>query len=162
MCFLQAYEGCEIKELEVENIQEREGRANNDNFNSSMFQTQVTYKTKNGEEKTHDLILKIPSLIPLVAKLGKLGKPFARESLWYSTWVKELIKVDPNICEISPTCFYADTNYMDYSPGCWVKQCPCICWCPCQDVEQGMIILENLTKKNNPCFLLDKLKVGQY
>ena len=41
MCFLQAYEGCEIKELEVENIQEREGRANNDNFNSSMFQTQV-------------------------------------------------------------------------------------------------------------------------
>ena len=30
-----------------------------------------------------------------------------------------------------------------------------------QDVEQGMIILENLTKKNNPCFLLDKLKVGQ-
>ena len=39
----QAFEGCEIKDLEEEGVVEREGRANNDNFNSSMFQTQVEF-----------------------------------------------------------------------------------------------------------------------
>ena len=32
--------------------------------------------------------------------------------LSFAILLKLYIQVDPNICEISPTCFYADTNYM--------------------------------------------------
>jgi len=154
---VSVYEGQSVQMKDMTGLVEREGRAHNDNYNSTLKQIAVSYSVS-GTEKTLHLLIKIPPS-NFLATVHKLVKPFTKESLWYSTCVGELVKVEPKVATLTARCLLATTNSLRDGVGCCEAKCHWICWCPCQSTEQGLIILENLTKRQKPLTLITKTDV---
>merc|ERR1719414_1842501 len=94
----------------------------------------------------------------------KLIKPFLNEVTWYLELLKQIEYVEKDITDsdfkisqLVPVCYHAYSNYYwgEASQPC--QGCPWFCYLPFRSAEEGVLVMENVTKKGFRMF--DKMEV---
>ena len=78
--FQTYFETQDVEIIENEDLSDLEGKGAH--FVSEVMKTSVKLKTGD-EEKTFNIVIKFPADSFFVRQMGKIGKPFMREVLWY-------------------------------------------------------------------------------
>nr|ALS04370.1 juvenile hormone-inducible [Acartia pacifica] len=111
------------------------------------------------EFRTFDLVVKVPPKASFMRLMHKLTKPFLNEVTWYLDMVKQIEFVEKDMHESSfklanivPVCYHAYSNYYagEISDKC--KCAPWFCALPFRSSEEGILLLENVTKRGYKMF----------
>lgn len=151
----------------------------NDAFNSSICSLEVTIEKKLSsapnsatsepvqkamENRTLHFVIKSPPKASFIRMTHKLTKPFLNEVTWYLELLKQIEFVEKDITNsnfkisnLVPVCFHAYSNYYwnEASQAC--QGCPWFCYLPFRSAEEGVIVMENVTKKGYKMY--DKMAV---
>jgi len=146
----------------------------NDAFNSSICSLQVTAETKeggNGDEtggtvksQTFHFVIKSPPKASFIRMSHKLSKPFLNEVTWYLELVKQIALIEKEfdttefkMSSLVPICYHAYSNYYWGEASQTCQSCPWFCCLPCRTAEEGILVMENVTKRGFKMF--DKMKI---
>eukprot|EP00095_Tigriopus_kingsejongensis_P004595 maker-scaffold416_size178335-snap-gene-0.28 protein:Tk04595 transcript:maker-scaffold416_size178335-snap-gene-0.28-mRNA-1 annotation:"PREDICTED: uncharacterized protein LOC100203980" len=132
----------------------------NEQYNSEVKKASLKLRI-NGEERTIHLFIKIPVDSGLTNFMGKLVRPFMKEAFWYGEAAPLLASKYPPLKDSTPTMYFGSSNFADElrNPGCCKDKCCCLCWFPCRSREEGILILEDLSKLPEPFVMHDKVKI---
>lgn len=109
------------------------------------------------QHKTFDMVVKSPPKASFMRLMHKITKPFLNEVTWYLDMMKQVELVENNFDEemfsrwrlanIVPECYHAYSNYYcgEASDGCQAG--PWFCSLPFRSAEDGILLLENVTKR---------------
>ena len=118
----------------------------NDAMMSDLKNVAVTFE-KEGQKMTLDLFVKLPVEAPFVKFLMKMNRPVTKEAIYYTKARYMLAKEHPQLNEIIPKCYHGYTNYEgQLRPTFCMKYCCLFCWWPTMKYENGILILEDLSK----------------
>ncbi|XP_059092153.1 uncharacterized protein LOC131887557 [Tigriopus californicus] len=132
----------------------------NEQYNSDIKKISLKLSV-NGEDKEVHTFIKVPMDSILHDTNGKLVMTFAKEIFWYKEGSVILGSKYPELKGISPTLFHGASTFQDdfVSPGCCRKHCCFFAWCLCTKKEQGIMIMEDLTKLPQPYQMHNKIKI---
>lgn len=99
----------------------------NDQLNSNIKKIILEIE---GQKETVNVICKSPLDNSFHRVVSKMALPFMKEAFWYNIAHPEFCKAYPELEELSPICYYANSNYSDRMrrPNFWRRHncVPCI------------------------------------
>lgn len=148
----------DVKVLEIGGQCELDGV--NVQYNSDIKKTSLKLCVDGKEQEVHTVI-KVPMDDLFHTAVGKLSMTFAKEIFWYLEGSQILGSKFPDLIGLTPSMFHgASSLEQDFlSPGCCREHCCFLAWCLCARKEQGIMIMEDLTKLPQPYNMYDKMKV---
>jgi len=106
------------------------------------------------ETRTLDLVVKSPPKASFMRLMHKLTKPFLNEVTWYLDMLHQIHFVekviqDPDfkLSNIVPNCYHAYSNYYSGQVTNLCESAPWFCNLPFRSSEEGILLLENVTKR---------------
>lgn len=141
----------------------------NDAFNSSICSLEVLIESKSRVEttegnqtrelKTFHFVIKSPPKASFIRLSHKLSKPFLNEVTWYLELMKQIEYVEKDmkdsdfkLSKLVPTCYHAYSNYYWGEASQTCQNCPWFCSLPFRSPEEGIIVMENVTKRGFKVF----------
>jgi len=109
------------------------------------------------QHRTFDMVVKSPPKASFMRLMHKITKPFLNEVTWYLDMMKQVELVEKKfdddmlsswrLANIVPQCYHAYSNYYcgEASDGCQAG--PWFCSLPFRSAEDGILLLENVTKR---------------
>jgi len=131
----------------------------NDAFNSSICSLKCRAKyTPKGEkepvEQDFHFVVKSPPKASIIRFAHKFTRPFCNEVSWYLDLVRQLELANGEGClkGTLPKCYHANSTYYTMEtegalPNACDKYCCWACFTPCRPSENGVLILENVKKR---------------
>ena len=136
----------------------------NDQFQSEIKKWTISID-KNGEKRELSFIGKETVNKSLQLFNTRVTRPFFTEVFWYKFAFPVLKKEFPEISTISPTSYYAYSNYEDsFRPDCFDKNCGNFCRMIHHKNEAGLIVMEDACQANRQgglpsMVVIDKTKI---
>jgi len=170
---------CRDDSLSVTRVGElKDMSGTNDAFNSSICSMEVVADVRANsssecsegqasterKSRTFHFVVKSPPKATFIRMNHKLIKPFLNEVTWYLELLKQIEYVEKDITDsdfkisqLVPVCYHAYSNYYwgEASQPC--QGCPWFCYLPFRSAEEGVLVMENVTKKGFRMF--DKMEV---
>lgn len=159
----------------------------NDAFNSSICSLEVTASLTSGDtkgtesqeanghkgateqnQKTFHFVIKSPPKASFIKAMHKLTKPFLNEVTWYLELLRQVAMLEAqlpapfNSRDIAlsrqcPVVYHAHSNYYAGEVANTCAGCPWFCYLPFRTVEQGILVMENVKKRDFVMF--DKMGI---
>jgi len=132
----------------------------NDNYNSDIKKVHVRVTAGDGSQRDVHMIVKMHVDTSLHRTISKIGRPFLREVIWYSSVAPALARSE--VAGLSPRCYHSWTAYdKDWSLTTCERLCYMPCWLPFRKSDRGLMLLEDLTQpyEGKPFAIIDKNKV---
>ena len=126
----------------------------NDFYNSDIVKAHLRFTEPNDEGHEFDVVIKLPTGINFHKHFSKVFPAFTREIIMY-TYAREAF---PEFKDFMPECYHGESTWSDDPfAGSWLMDhvnVPCVicCVCCCRKPDEGVLILEDLTKNGYELF----------
>jgi len=118
--------------------------------------------------KTFHFVIKSPPKASFIKAMHKLTKPFLNEVTWYMELLKQVSLAERELgapldsAELSlaaqcPVVYHAHSNYYAGEVATSCNTCPWFCYLPFRHAEQGILVMENVKKRDFVMF--DKMRI---
>jgi len=134
----------------------------NENYGSDITSINVTVKHTDGSERQLSLVTKATTEAALFKRISTFIRGFAKETFWFKRGLPTLVKVNPELKDLSPVCYYAYSNYEDrmFRPKNAMDRSVLVARRMfLNKPELGIILLGNLKFGDQPLKMLDRTKL---
>lgn len=131
----------------------------NENYSSDITSISVSFKHGDGSESQINFVTKTTIESVFFKRMSTFIRAFAKEIFWFKRGLPTLVKVCPELKDLSPICYYGYSNYEDrmFRPKNAMDRSVLIARRMfLNKPELGIILLGNLKTGDQPLKMLDR------